>query len=256
MEHDEVLHERQAEPEPAGGVLRYAVPLDEQVEDPREQLGGDAAAVIGHVDLDRGAVAPRADGDRAAGLGVSRRVGRGGWPRPGRGARGHPRCGSSAARRRPSACAIRCSIRCADISMAFAITSATSTSSRFSSSLFPCETLETSSRSSTSRMVIRPPPDHVVLGSGPLVAQPREISRRSARGGSSARARASPRNSSLARLADSSSRTSVARSLCACRSWACAAITASRAWTAVVMSTATAIMPNTTPAASIDAGRT
>ncbi len=63
-------HHGQADAESPLGPVDRPVGLDEQVEDVREQLGGDAVAGVGHPDDDLARLDPRADAERAAPAGV------------------------------------------------------------------------------------------------------------------------------------------------------------------------------------------
>ena len=75
---DERLGNREAEPEPAEGLRDGAAALLERIENPRQRLGRDADAGIGHADLKRRRAVvrhhPRGDGDAAAFRGELERV--------------------------------------------------------------------------------------------------------------------------------------------------------------------------------------
>ena len=72
---DELLDERQADPEPALGAGQRAVPLGEEVEDAGQQLGRDADARVPDLDDDVRPLAAGRERDAAPGVGVLGGVG-------------------------------------------------------------------------------------------------------------------------------------------------------------------------------------
>src|SRR5450631_4721105 len=75
MKRDQVLDQREPETEAALGPIRAAVSLDEEIEDPREQVGRDARAVVLDPDDDFTTLAAGAHDDLSAALRVAGRVG-------------------------------------------------------------------------------------------------------------------------------------------------------------------------------------